>query len=203
MLATISRWVRRLQGVHGETFISFRPWMTAIYAHFKPQRVLEFGPGWSTRVGVEHSSATIVSIEESPEWYEKYRDKFPAERVQVLHRTGAWDLGELKELGGPFDFIFVDGGRRTEELLAVQSLLSERGLVGLHDAHREDYEPGIRAYAHNFFPERHGCVLSDNAQAIAEVRQIVPTDYSCKCKYCSPPARRAYFAQFMPEVPSE
>lgn len=200
MLGTLSRMIRRLQGVHGETFISFRPWLTCLCQHFKPAHILEFGPGWSTRTSLEHSEATIVSIEESEKWYAKYRDSFPVERVNLLHRTGEWDLNELSAFNPPFDLVFVDGGRRVEELLAVKSLMSERGLVCLHDAHREDYEEGILAYAENFFPERHGCIMSDNAELMAEVRQVVPTDYSCDCKYCSTPARRAYFAKFMPHV---
>lgn len=200
MLQTITRMLHRLRGVHGESFISFRPWLTALYRHVQPRRVLEFGPGWSTRIALRHSAAHIVSIEESRRWYEKYRREFDPARVQLLHREPGWDLAELTQFGPPFDLVFVDGGRRTEELIRAASLLSPRGVAALHDAHREDYEPGIRAYAAVYFPERHGCVLTHDAARLHELRGVLPSDWSCHCKFCGTPARQAYFARFMPHI---
>jgi hypothetical protein len=200
MLQIITRVLHRLRGVHGETFISFRPWLTTLYEHFKPQRVLEFGPGWSTRIGLQHSAAQIVSIEESAEWYDKYRRELDSPRVELLHRAPGWDLAELTTLGPPFDLIFVDGGRRAEELIAATKLLAPQGITALHDAHREDYEAGIRAYPHIYFPERHGCIMTQDAGVMDAVRRVVQPDWSCNCKYCGTPARRQYFAQFMPEA---
>lgn len=200
MFASVARLVRRLQGVHGDSFISFRPWLTLLCRHVRPRRVLEFGPGWSTRIMLKHTDSQIVSIEESPKWYQKYRREFDPTRVDLHYKPPGWSLDELQTLGPPFDVIFVDGGRRAQQLAFGAKLLSERGVACLHDAHREEYEPGIRAYAHVYFVERHGCILTNNADVMAEIRTVIAPDWSCRCKYCGTPARRAYLARFAAEA---
>lgn len=185
----------RWRGVSGQTFVSFRPHLTAICRALDLQDVLEFGPGNSTMVVLAETSAKIVAVEESAEWYAKYCERFPSDRVTVHHKPAGWCLDELDVLGGPYDLIFVDGGDRTEELHYVHKLLKPTGVVYLHDAHREKYEPGIRSYPHMFFPERHSCIMTLDGGVMETLKSAITSDYSCACKYCTSDERRAYFAR--------
>lgn len=200
MFRVFSRMVDKLRGVSGETFVSFRPVLATVCRVCPPRRVLEFGPGNSTRVILKHSMAYIVSIEESEQWYLRYRSKFPKRRVEVHHKKPGWDLQELNELGGPYDLIFVDGGDRAAELKHCVDLLAPDGVVFLHDAHREEYEPGIRAYPHVFFPERHSCLLCTSPHTLARLKANITPDLSCCCRYCGTEERRRYLAQFTSET---
>jgi predicted O-methyltransferase YrrM len=197
MLKKIFRKIKRLRGSKSETFASFKPFLSAVCDEIKPLRVLEFGVGTSTAVIKEHSQAHIISIEESKEWYEEYLSKFSDKRVELYHKAAGWSLDELKEYGGEYDLIFVDGGDRLEELKYCVNLLAPNGVVYLHDAHREVYEAGVRAYPEIFFPERHSCVMCKSAEVMARLKKVVVEDYSCRCKYCGTDERRKYFAQFV------
>lgn len=48
--------------------------------------------------------------------------------------------------GRKFDLILIDGRRRNECLLVARELLAPGGVVILHDAHRERYEPGCALF---------------------------------------------------------
>lgn len=200
MLKKLARALGLRLSRRGTTFQSFVTPLTRLCEARPPKRVLEFGPGTSTRVILEHSAATIVSIEESREWYERYAAEFPPERVRVLHKTPPWDLAELDALGGPFDLIFVDGGDRVAEMKHSPRLLAAGGLVYLHDAHRDNYEPGIRTYPHVYFPDRHSCILTQDEDVWRRVRELLPQDWSCRCRYCDTPERQTYLAQFHDEA---
>ena len=197
MIKPLLRTIRRLRGASGKTFVSFEPYLEEICRHFQPRKVLEFGPGKSTQILIVHGAADIVSIEESREWYEKYRRQFEPHGVRVIHKPSGWDLIELREFDGPFDLVFVDGGDRTAELQACASRVAEDGIVFLHDAHREEYEPGIRAYPFVFFPERHSCVMCRRSDVLERLQRVLPPDYGCRCKYCGTEERRRYLAKFI------
>ncbi len=185
----------RFRGVSGQTFVSFRPHLAAICKTLKIEDVLEFGPGNSTIIVLADTDAKVISIEESSEWYEKYRKRFPRDRVTVHHKQTGWDLSELDDLGGPYDLIFIDGGDRPAELHHAHRLLKPDGVVYLHDAHREGYEEGICSYPHRFFPERHSCILTLDGKVMETLKSAITCDYSCACKYCSSDERREYFAR--------
>ena len=197
MLKRVMRTIRRLRGASGSSFVSFMPYLQKVCEHFGPKRVLEFGPGKSTRIFLAHSEATIVSIENSREWYDKYKAEFTDQRVRLIHKPPGWDLEELREIGGQFDCILVDGGDRTAELKFCVPFLADEGIVYLHDAHREEYEPGIRSYPHIFFPERHSCVMCKSPAVLAELKKVLVPDYTCRCKYCNTEVRNRYLAAFL------
>lgn len=178
----------------GTTFVSFQRPLEQLCRLLEPRRVLEFGPGNSTRLFLEHTKARIVSVESDPGWHERYREEFDPERVDcILLESGAPPAGEL---GTDFDLVFVDGGDRVELLRFARSVLGERGIVYLHDAHREEYEEGFGGYPFVYFPERHSALFCADGATFRSVRQAVPLDDSCACKYCSTPERRAYFEKF-------
>jgi len=196
----ILRKIRGQQCVSRETFVSFKPYLTVICRRFQPRLVLEFGPGNSTAIILENTTAHIISIEESKKWYRKYHSKFPRDRVELYYKQPGWDLCELNSLGGPYNLIVVDGGNRTAELKHCTDLLTPDGIVFLHDAHREEYEPGIRTYPHIFFPERHSCLMCKSSDIMAQIKTIITPDLSCRCRYCNTDVRNRYLAQFTQEM---
>ena len=120
--------------------------------------------------------------------------------MKVIYEQPGWDLSEIRGYEQNFSLVFVDGGDRVAALKQAYDLINDDGLVFLHDAHREDYEGGIRLYPFIYFVERHSCLLFKSKALYDKVKAVVPADYSCHCQYCSSDARRAYFAQFVPDA---
>lgn len=181
----------------GTTFVSFRAPLIRLCQAILLETILEFGPGHSTQIFLEHTTARIFSFETDLKWYNEYKAQHDPERVQVIYRPPGWDLNEIYQYGQNFSLVFVDGGDRVAELKFAYHLVAENGIVFLHDAHREDYEEGIRCYPFIYFPERHSCILSRNRHLYERIKATVPSDYSCNCRYCSSEARRRYFNQFL------
>jgi len=121
------------------------------------------------------------------------------QRLRLICRQPPWDLGELLSLEPSFPFVFVDGGDRLSELLFCYDLLDERGVVFLHDAHREDLEEGIRRYPFVHFAEFHSCVLSKSESVHEHVKRVIGSDFSRPSAYVSSPERQRYLAQFIEE----
>jgi len=138
------------------------PWMTALdsraVAHIvrsaDPRYVLEWGSGHST--GRFPREATHlkrwVTVEHDAAWHERIKERerhgavelalVPPDRPAASGGDGptfkdyvAYPAG----LGLRFDLVIIDGQARLECLRATPALLSERGLMILHDAHRYDY----------------------------------------------------------------
>ena len=137
------------------------PWMTALDARAiahsvrraDPRYVLEWGSGHSTGRFPREAPhlERWVSIEHDAAWHVRMKGRRrhgavelvlvppdgPAATVggraafkdYVAHPTG---------LGLRFDLVIIDGQDRLGCLRAASALLSERGLVVLHDAHRYD-----------------------------------------------------------------
>lgn len=178
------------------TFVSFTPSLTKLCHLITPKTILEFGPGNSTRLFLEHSQAKLVSIETHPDWYDEYAKEFDPHRVQLLFKEHGWDLSEICQYGENFSLIFIDGGDRVAELKYCYDLIPDDGVVFLHDAHREAYEEGLRRYPFIYFPERHSCILLKNKDLYRAIETTISADYSCSCQYCSSADRKKYFAQF-------
>jgi hypothetical protein len=92
---------------------------------------------------------------------------------------------------------FIDGGDHMDVFRLAYKIMPESGLAILHDAHREDYEIGIRLFPHIFFPERHSCISTKSHWVHECILQEINPDYSCNCRYCSSPERQAYFQQLV------
>lgn len=163
--------------------------------------ILEFGPGLSTNIFIKHTKSTIVSVEENLTWYRKYKNAYPEDRVRLLFLPNGLRGKNNEILFDTFSLIFIDAGNRLEALGFGYNQLSEKGAVFLHDAHREEYEIGIRSHPYIFFPERHSCIMSKDPEIYTIIKQRIPIDYSCICQYCSSPLRRAYFEQFSEKLP--
>lgn len=174
----------------GTTFVSFAPALEALCRGLPFNNILEFGPGHSTAIFLRLTGASIISVESSLRWFAVDCLRYRSDRLRILHRRADWDP---RQLGLRFSLVFVDGGDRVLILRKAFDLMRDDGMVFLHDAHREEYEAGIRLYPHGYFPERHSCILFKVRALRESVERLVPPDHSCCCRYCSSEGRRAYF----------
>ena len=183
------------------TFSSYSKSLIELCKILSPDSILEFGPGLSTKIFIKHTDSSIISIEQNGIWYQKYNNAFPEDRVRLLFLPNGLRSNVKEDLTNKFSLIFIDGGDRLDALEFGYKQISSRGAVFLHDAHREEYESGIRRYPYIFFPERHSCILTKDQPTYSTIRQRIKIDYSCSCQYCSSLSREAYFGQFSEKLP--
>lgn len=183
-------------GKQGTTFLSFSNPLRMLCAIQNPDFVMEFGPGYSTSIFLEYTGAKIISIEDSFRWYLKHKLTYRNNRLHIIYKAPRKDLSFLTTLSGNNPLVFIDGSNRLSALEWAFNMMHAYGSVYLHDAHREDYEKGIRLFPFIFFPERHSAILCKQRILYLEIKENIKVDYSCACQYCSSPARRAYFNRF-------
>ena len=200
-LAEATRIPRRLLRAIGlapqrhNQFSSFRAYLPDLIEYIDPRQVLEFGPGLSSRLILKHSKAELLSFETHPGYFECARKDLADPRVDLRFAPAPAALSgpEGAELAGrSFDFVFVDGGDRVANLISARELLANGAVVVLHDAHREDYERGVRAYESGYFIENHSLVLFRDRDRHRQLIERFPPNASCCCKYCGTSARIAY-----------
>ncbi|MFZ9505105.1 MAG: class I SAM-dependent methyltransferase [Cyclobacteriaceae bacterium] len=130
----------------------------------KPERCLEWGSGYSSLYfpKVQNSIQEWHAIEHHPGWSEIVRTKNQDSRIH-LHTVAPDDPNYFqfkgkygpklegtyadfksyiefpRTLGGQFDFIFIDGRARKECLKLAYDLVTDRGIVVVHDANRDSY----------------------------------------------------------------
>ena len=178
------------------TFSSYSKSLIELCQIILPGLILEFGPGLSTKIFLKYTNSHIISVEQNITWYRNYKNAFPRDRVRIEFLPNGLSGTVTESLLKDYSLIFIDGGNRLEALEFGYKQISSRGAVFLHDAHREEYESGIRRYPYIFFPERHSCILTKDQSIYSTIRQRIKIDYSCSCQYCSSPSREAYFGQF-------
>lgn len=117
-----------------------------------PKRILEWGPGYSTQLMRKSCpNAEIFSIEHQKEYADKWTHIFFLDdKVKIILReedeTGHMDSYVNPPVEGKFDLIFIDGRNRLLCLKKSKELLSENGVVILHDSERPQYKEGIQLY---------------------------------------------------------
>lgn len=193
LIATLPRRVLGKLGVSPKSrnaFSSFRSYLPELVNFVQPRNTLEFGPGASSRIILRHSRSKLLSLETDAGYYERARRSIRNERFELRHAPEPGALAQLE--GRRFDLVFVDGGDRVQNLIGAHGLLEEDGILVLHDAHRPDYLPGIRCYAHGYFVEHHSLLLFKSRSRFHEVRAHFPADTRCQCKYCGTPERVEY-----------
>jgi predicted O-methyltransferase YrrM len=117
-----------------------------------PKTILEYGPGFSTKVMIEECpSAKITSIEHDKKWFLKAKKQFSNNINLILKESrnrkshyACWPL--MQDEVPKYDLIFIDGRRRVECLLVGLHVLKKDGIVILHDAERKEYQHGISLY---------------------------------------------------------
>jgi hypothetical protein len=115
------------------------------------EAVFEYGAGNST-LWYAARAATVRSVEHDPQWVDRLQPALPSNAV-VVHRARDEDPGTspyitaIREDGGPFDLIAVDGRDRVACMLEASRHLRDGGLLVVDDAERVRYAPGLRELA--------------------------------------------------------
>lgn len=135
--------------------------LKTILQNYQPQKVLEWGAGYSTLYfpPLLNKLDQWISIENDHNWVEHLENLDPHPKVQIHfvkedrnpwsdpHHDGSYD--DLKSYieypgsFGKFDLIYIDGRARRECLLKASSLLADRGIIIIHDANRRHYYEGL------------------------------------------------------------
>ena len=152
-----------------------KPWMKyreieiieEILKKLKPKRCLEWGAGYSTIYFPRFldSDAKWVSIEHEKDWFERIKSLNKDSRVEIYliqpnkypwsDEYGDGDYSDLKDYieypskFGKFDFILIDGRARRYCLIKAYKLLSNKGVVVLHDANRAYYHEPFKLFNHS------------------------------------------------------
>ena len=136
---------------------SFKPLLTKWCKAVKPSRILEWGPGESTLLMEKlRPKAKILSLEHQKVWYKKWVNHFGVEGNVLLLLSEASEEDrsdkEWREYTNPtysdmkFDLIFIDGRERVKCLEFAKKVISDKGVVILHDSERGEYAEGIKLF---------------------------------------------------------
>lgn len=120
----------------------------------KPKRILEWGPGHSTRIMIiKCPRAEIISYENDKHWFKKYNDEFGNKVKLILieaplenRKSLIWKQYTNPALEGKFDLVFIDGHERVRCMKTTTKLLSKNGVVILHDCRKRGYQEGIELF---------------------------------------------------------
>ena len=142
-----------------------------ILTELHPQRCLEWGSGYSTLYFPKFltENAKWISIEHSREWANRIKRMNRNSGVEVFYvppnhypwsdvnQDGSYsdlkDYIEFPRKFGNFDFILVDGRARKDCLTVAYDIISDGGVVILHDAERKYYHEPFKLYKYQrLFP---------------------------------------------------
>ena len=133
------------------------------YCHkINPQKILEWGPGTSTKVMLDSCpDSEIYTIEHSTKWFKRAKTKFSKyDNVQLLQKS----VGKNSSYAStgfkfaPYDLIFVDGRRRVECCFVAMQCISEDGVILLHDCERKNYRSIVDSFI-DIIEERDGTLV--------------------------------------------
>lgn len=153
------------------------PWMRyrelevleELLTNLAPGRCLEWGSGYSTLhfPNLLSADTTWLSIEHNRDWHTEIAGRLTRDRVELIcvppnrepwtddNNDGAYDdLADYIEAvaeRGPFDFILVDGRARVACLEKAFELVTDAGVVCLHDANRTYYHEPFARFAEQMF----------------------------------------------------
>lgn len=144
-----------------KTWDSYMNTLLSVLDEFKPKKIFEFGPGFSTEImSLYPSVEEIESVEHDLEYYRKLEGKY-LPNVKFIHEQNL-DLYAQYKPGFTPDFIFVDGRNRSRCLREIKRYGS---LSLLHDADREKYRDAISEYKFKVWTDEGNTVcLTDNEE---------------------------------------
>lgn len=134
---------------------SFIPMIEKWCEKIKPKNILEWGPGYSTKMFLDLCpEARIASVEHSEEWANKWKKEIQHKNLSIIlieapedDRTDErWNNYTNPLKTSKFDLIFVDGRERVRCLKSALNMVKPNGVVILHDGEREEYREGTRLY---------------------------------------------------------
>lgn len=128
-------------------FLSFEKLLIKYLRLIKPELVLEWGTGNSTRIMLEECpKAEIHTIEHDLNWFVKWYGTFKDRKnvyAYCIPLTENYYLAPLSFLQkGKFDLVFIDGRQRVKCIQVAKTVICDEGVVILHDSERERYSSG-------------------------------------------------------------
>lgn len=180
------------------------PWMKSreldiineALASLNPARCLEWGAGFSTRYFPPRLPAleSWTSVEHNTTWFAHVQampldprislvsippdhGDYPNTRKEGTYEDFRTYVDYPSSLGGRFDFVFIDGRARAACLTQAFDLVTEAGLVILHDANREYYVETLPPFAHllrliDYRKNRGGILLASRGRPIGDFIDI-------------------------------
>lgn len=120
------------------------------------RRCLEWGSGGSTVFFPKDNSWVYwLSIEHNGHWVQKISDQLPTNANVVWVPDNEWYVDCVKH-SGTFDFILIDGLHRERCLEIALDIISDDGVILLHDSGRKEYQ--------GFIEKHHGEKLIDGEE---------------------------------------
>jgi len=124
---------------------------------FKPETVMEWGPGPNTYLALGSGVNVVYSIEQKKKWV--IRTDVPGQSCEVIPvdsdeyvRHPKWRI--------IWDLYFIDSRRRQECLSLAYNQGVFESIVCIHDAQRPRYQKYIRQFDYVIFLSRGFCVAS-------------------------------------------
>lgn len=138
------------------TWDSFKLTLIKVLAEFKPETVMEWGPGVSTLIMQDFPSVkSITTVEHDIAWFNKWKRQVGDKVHMILEDDMDKYPNHIKES----DLYFIDG-RMREECLDLCN--KPTGIVVIHDAERPNYKPFMDKYKYMFFEDDgHTAVLTN------------------------------------------
>ncbi len=149
--------------------------ITEAVTKLQPSNCFEWGSGFSTLMipAMLPAMKNWYSLEHHKEWYEFIARENKDDRVKVVliepddtlyhsitgkynaKKEGLYDdfktyIEYPTTLNLTFDFIFIDGRARKECLKKAYQLVSDSGVVMVHDANRDDYFTNLPPFSDTF-----------------------------------------------------
>ncbi len=112
---------------------------------YKPKHCLEWGSGGSTIYFPKtHKSLRWLAVEHNGNWVKKVASELPDNANVVWVPEDEWYVDCVKH-SRTFDFILIDGQHRERCLEIARQIVSEDGIILLHDSGRKEYQQFIDA----------------------------------------------------------
>lgn len=131
--------------------------LTWIFKTLKPNSVLEWGSGFSTTYFPEvcPEIGNWYSMEHQPTWFQKAETLRKVKKLEnrVIIILQEDKLEYVNFYQGNFDFILVDGANRCACITRSWDLITQNGIVCIHDANTDKYWEDC--YSFPPFPEFH------------------------------------------------
>lgn len=182
---------------------SYSKMLKAVVAKRSPARVLEWGPGHSTRqLAALLPGAEIVSIEHDADWYAHWQSHLDSRvDLRLLPLGERYGQYAAPDVRGLFDLIFVDGRWRRRCLLTAAKRLAPGGVVVVHDAQREWYHPAFEKFEYRGWDDYDTVVLSQNPlDDIATHLALLPGPDTVHIVMITHAARQRFLKRTVPAV---
>lgn len=151
--------------------------------NLQPKKILEWGAGYSTHYfpRILKGKFEWLSVESDGEWFSHLQElnQNPNVKIElvpgnIVGNFGFENDGSYEEFQdyieypthlAPFDYIVIDGRARSECLKKAFDLLSDKGVVVVHDVNREYYHEYFDLYEYKF-------VILDNRKRAGGVAML-------------------------------